>query len=79
MSQITVYLVRKKALFGEPQYYRVDYTGKFTTTEDPKRALRWLTQEGAVSMVRSLGRRWEAVPYEFDGSEPVFVAKSYVN
>ena len=76
---ITVYLVRKKALVGEPRYYCVDWTGKFTTTDNIKRALRWLTKEGAESMARSLGWRWEAVPYEIDGNEPAFVNRTELN
>jgi hypothetical protein len=76
---ITVYLVRKKALVGEPRYYCVDWTGKFTTTDNIKRALRWLTKEGAESMASSLGWRWEVVVQEFDGTEPAFVSRRVVN
>jgi hypothetical protein len=79
MAAITVYLVEKIGI-GKAQYYCVTpVNGMSSSTENPKRAMRFFTEEGAKATAHALGWGWHATPYEFDGNEPAFVAKALVN
>lgn len=54
---------------GEQVYYRLDENQKASTTNNPKKALRFLTEEGAKAQAHCVGWDWSAVERQFRGDE----------
>jgi hypothetical protein len=55
---------------GEHSYYCLDEAGNANTTDNPKKALRFHTEEGAKAQARCAGWHWSAVEKQFPGDEP---------
>ena len=74
MSEITYYLVRKLDPIGwlTHEYYCITSSGDPAITENPKRAMRWHSQEGAEQFAARLGWRWTAEEVHFRGDEPAY-------
>ena len=68
-KQIEYWLVRKWNAIRENEYFCVSASGETDVTENPKRAMRWMTYEGAAQAAERLGWPWFAVKVLFDGSE----------
>lgn len=78
MTEIVYWLVRKSSLaetFGFirplPRYAKFGFDGEIETTEDPKKALRWLTAEGATQFADRLGWEWMVCKVTFPGDQLV--------
>lgn len=66
---IEYWLVRRFNILRETQFYRVSLSGDAMTTENPKLAMRWMTQEGAEQFAERLGWQWQVKHMEFRGYE----------
>jgi hypothetical protein len=61
----------QKYLFnGETQYYCL-LNGKTSFTDNPKKAMRYHTEDGAKVQAHCLGWHWSAVERVFLSDEPV--------
>lgn len=72
---VTYWLIRRESLvFGNrtPQYYCLSETGETDVTENPKAAMRYLTQEGAEQQADRLGWMWRAAKITVDGNAPAW-------
>ena len=66
VMNIHEYLVRG----GEQVYYCLDEQHQASETTNPKKALRFLTEEGAKVCAHSVGWHWSAIERSFPGDEP---------
>jgi hypothetical protein len=70
--EITYWLVinsHKYIFNGETEYYCL-IAGKTSVTDNPKRAMRFHTEEGAQTQAHVLGWHWSAVERKFAADEP---------
>lgn len=70
MSKIRYWLVRRPNVIRECQYAQFGPDGEIQTTEYAKRAIRFMTEEGAAQLAARLGWPWIIVAVDFEGSEP---------
>ena len=54
---------------GEQAFYCLDEQHQASTTTNPKKAMRCLTEEGAQALAHSVGWHWSAVERNFRGDE----------
>jgi hypothetical protein len=58
--------------FPRAEYYCLSETGETDVTENPKAAMRYLTQEGAEQQADRLGWCWIAVTVKFPSDEKAY-------
>jgi hypothetical protein len=68
---IEYWLVRRTNFIRESQYLMIGLDGEIETTENPKRAMRWFTEEGAKAFAERLGWPWKVVRVKFNANELV--------
>ena len=55
---------------GESVYSCLDERHEASTTTNPKKAMRFLTEEGAQAQAHCVGWHWSAIERSFPGDEP---------